>query len=75
MINTDQGSSFPSRKITFLAVRFYKKEKCTFIKKRLPSRVICLRIGTFHSEEQALEYGNEIKKKGRDFKFYITLND
>ena len=84
MINPDhkytiQVSSFLSRKVANRTVRFYKdKGYPAFIKEYSPSEITTfyrVRIGTFQSKEQAREYGNEIKEKERDFKFYVTVND
>ncbi len=84
MINPDhkytiQISSFLSKKVAKRTVRFYKdKGYPAFIKEYSPSEITTfyrVRIGTFQSKEQAREYGNEIKEKERDFKFYVTVND
>ncbi len=84
MINPDhkytiQISSFLSRKVASRTVRFYKdKGYPAFIREYSPSEITTfyrVRIGTFQSKEQAREYGNEIKGKERDFKFYVTVND
>lgn len=84
MINPDhkytiQISSFLSRKVASRTVRFYKdKGYPAFIKEYSPSEITTfyrVRIGTFESKEQAQKYGNEIKEKERDFKFYVTVND
>ena len=84
MINPDhkytiQVSSFLSRKVANRTVRFYKdKGYPAFIREYSPSEITTfyrVRIGTFESKEQAREYGNEIREKERDFKFYITIND
>ena len=84
MINPDhkytiQVSSFLSKKVANRTVRFYKdKGYPTFIREYSPSEITTfyrVRIGTFQSKEQAQEYGNEIKEKEKDFKFYVTVND
>lgn len=84
MINPDhkytiQVSSFLSRKVANRTVRFYKDRGYpAFIRKYSPSEITTfyrVRIGTFESKELAQEFGNEIKKKERDFKFYVTVND
>lgn len=84
MINPDhkytiQISSFLSKKVANRTVRFYKDRGYpAFIKEYSPSEITTfyrVRIGTFQSKEQAREYGNEIKEKERDFKFYVTVND
>ena len=84
MINPDhkytiQISSFLSKKVANRTVRFYKDRGYpAFITEYSPSEITTfyrVRIGTFQSKEQAREYGNEIKEKERDFKFYITVND
>ena len=84
MINPDhkytiQVSSFLSKKVANRTVRFYKdKGYPAFIREYSPSEITTfyrVRIGTFQSKEQAREYGNEIKGKERDFKFYVTVND
>lgn len=84
MINPDhkytiQISSFLSRKVANRTVRFYKdKGYPAFITEYSPSEITTfyrVRIGTFEFKEQAREYGNEIKEKERDFKFYVTVND
>ena len=84
MINPDhkytiQVSSFLSKKVANRTVRFYKdKGYPAFIREYSPSEITTfyrVRIGTFQSKEQAQEFGNEIKEKERDFKFYITIND
>lgn len=76
---TIQISSFLSRKVANRTVRFYKnKGYPAFIREYSPSEITTfyrVRIGTFRSKEQAQEYGNEIKEKERDFKFYVTVND
>ena len=76
---TIQISSFLSRKVANRTVRFYKdKGYPAFIREYSPSEITTfyrVRIGTFQSKEQAREYGNEIKEKERDFKFYVTVND
>lgn len=76
---TIQISSFLSKKVAKRTVRFYKdKGYPAFIKEYSPSEITTfyrVRIGTFQSKEQAREYGNEIKEKERDFKFYVTVND
>lgn len=84
MINPDhkytiQISSFLSKKVASRTVRFYKdKGYPAFIREYSPSEITTfyrVRIGTFESKEEAKEYGNEIKGKERDFKFYVTVND
>lgn len=84
MINPDhkytiQISSFLSKKVANRTVRFYKdKGYPAFIREYSPSEITTfyrVRIGTFESKEQAREYGNEMKEKERDFKFYVTVND
>ena len=84
MINPDhkytiQISSFLSRKVANRTVKFYKdKGYPAFVKEYSPSEITTfyrVRIGTFQSKEQAREYGNEMKEKERDFKFYVTVND
>ena len=84
MINPDhkytiQISSFLSKKVANRTVRFYKdKGYPAFIREYSPSEITTfyrVRIGTFQSKEQAREYGDEIKEKERDFKFYVTVND
>ena len=84
MINPDhkytiQISSFLSKKVANRTVRFYKDRGYpAFIREYSPSEITTfyrVRIGTFQSKEQAREYGNEIKEKERDFKFYVTVND
>ena len=84
MINPDhkytiQISSFLSKKVANRTVRFYKdKGYPAFIREYSPSEITTfyrVRIGTFQSKEQAREYGNEMKEKERDFKFYVTVND
>lgn len=84
MINPDhkytiQTSSFLSSKVANRTVRFYKDRGYpAFIREYSPSEITTfyrVRIGTFQSKEQAWEYGNEIKEKERDFKFYVTIND
>lgn len=76
---TIQVSSFLSKKVANRTVRFYKdKGYPAFITEYSPSEITTfyrVRIGTFQSKEQAREYGNEIKEKERDFKFYVTFND
>ncbi len=84
MINPDhkytiQVSSFLSKKVANRTIRFYKdKGYPAFIREYSPSEITTfyrVRIGTFQSKEQAQEFGNEIKEKERDFKFYVTIND
>lgn len=84
MINPDhkytiQVSSFLSKKVASRTVRFYKdKGYPAFVTEYSPSEITTfyrVRIGTFESKEQAREFGNEIKEKERDFKFYVTVND
>ena len=84
MINPDhkytiQVSSFLSKKVANRSVRFYKdKGYPAFVREYSPSEITTfyrVRIGTFQSKEQAQEFGNEIKEKERDFKFYVTIND
>ncbi|MCY4261951.1 MAG: SPOR domain-containing protein [Candidatus Dadabacteria bacterium] len=76
---TIQVSSFLSKKVANRTARFYKdKGYPAFIKEYSPSEITTfyrVRIGTFESKEQAREYGNEIKEREGDFKFYVTLND
>ena len=84
MINPDheytiETGSFSSRKTAGRVAGFYEdKGYPAFIRGCSPSGMLsfyCVRVGTFQSRERALEYGNEIKEKERDFKFYVTLND
>ncbi|MYH39459.1 MAG: SPOR domain-containing protein [Candidatus Dadabacteria bacterium] len=84
MINPDhkytiQVSSFLSKKVANRSVRFYKdKGYPAFVREYSPSEITTfyrVRIGSFQSKEEAQEFGNEIKEKERDFKFYVTIND
>ncbi len=76
---TIQVSSFQNKKIASRTARFFRdKGHPAFITEYSPSEIITfyrVRIGTFESKEAARAYGNEIKKKERDFRFYVTVND